>query len=403
MPIVRALVKKEDDAVLRYLDDDGLAVEPETYYPVVPMLLVNGCIGIGTGFSTNIIPYNPFDLVAALKLRLGGGIASLTGLELTPWWFGFKGRVLAGADSKTWVTKGIYEFINDDTAIIRIKELPIGCWTKDYKVFLDTMLTEQEEIRNAYVAACKKAKDDKASVPPKPTIWLRGYEEAYNDVDVDFILQMDPEYYHEARAYTAEFESRFKLTTQYKTTNMVAFDTDGTIRRFGSAGEVLERFYTTRLAMYGVRKAHELGRLTAEITELEARLLFVRAVISGSLVIANVDDAILFAAMKGLGLPTLSDADATDLKGYEYLLRMRVDRLKASSVAELERDVAAQRERKERLLATTAETLWSTDLDEFLVAWNDYTAWRNASYESAATDGKVAPKKKAVRKATTKK
>jgi len=400
MPIVRAVVKKEDDAVLRYLDDDGLTVEPETYYPVVPLLLVNGCIGIGTGFSTNIIPYNPSDLITALKLRLNGSMTDLTHLELTPWWFGFKGRVVPGADSKTWITKGIYEFVNDDAATIRIKELPIGCWTKDYKAFLDSMLAEQEEIRNAYVGACKKAKDDKAAAPAKPVLWLRGYEEAYNDVDVDFILLMDPDYYHEARAYTSEFEARFKLTTQYKTTNMVAFDTDGHIRRFASAGEILERFYNTRLAMYGVRKAHELGRLAADITELEARLLFVRAVISGSLVIANVDDGVLFEAMRALGLPTLSDDSATDLKGYEYLLRMRVDRLKASSVAELEREVAAQRERKERLLATTSESLWSADLDEFAKAWADYIVWRNTSYESAATDGKVPIKKKAVRKAT---
>jgi DNA topoisomerase-2 len=336
-----------------------------------------------------------------LRLRLSGAMADLTSLELTPWWFGFKGRVLGGADRKTWITKGIYEFVDDDSAIIRIKELPIGCWTKDYKVFLDGILTEQEEMRNAHIEATKKAKDDKSAAPTKPVVWLRGYEEAYNDVDVDFILQMDPDYYHEARAYTADFETKFKLTTQFKTTNMVAFDPDGTIRRFGSAGEILERFYGTRLAKYSERKAHELGRLTAEITELEARLMFVRAVISGSLVIANVDDTVLFTAMKELGLPTLSDSDSTDLKGYEYLLRMRVDRLKASSVAELEKEVAAQRERKDRLLATTAETLWSTDLQDFLVAWNDYTAWRNTSYESAATDGKaVSVKKKTPRKAT---
>jgi hypothetical protein len=129
--------------------------------------------------------------------------------------------------------------------------------------------------------------------------------------------------------------------------------------------------------------------------------MFVRAVIAGSLVIANVDDAVLFAAMKALGLPTLSDSDASDLKGYEYLLRMRVDRLKASSVAELEKEVAAQRERKDRLLATTAESLWSTDLEDFLSAWNDYTTWRTSSYESVLTDGKaVSVKKRAPRKAT---
>jgi DNA topoisomerase-2 len=321
-------------------------------------------------------------LISALEMRLSGAIADLTTHTLKPWWFGFKGPVNAGADDKTWITKGLYEFVDDDAAIIRIKELPVGCWTKDYKNFLDQMLVEQEELKSA-------SKKDGS----KPMVWLRGYEEAYNDIDCDFILQMDPEYYHEARAYTADFEARFKLTTQHKTTNMVAFDVDGTIRRFASPGEILERFYGERLCAYGKRKAHELGRLESEITELSARLLFIKSVISGKLVISNVDDAVLYAAMKALGLPQISDPAAKDLKAYEYLLRLRVDRLKATAVAELEREVAEQQEKHKALTATTQEMLWLSDLRAFRVVYGDYCTARVDSYASAATD-KPAEKKR---------
>jgi len=384
--IARALVKKEDDAILRYLDDDGLPVEPETYLPVIPLLLVNGCIGIGTGFSTNVIPYNPLDLVAALEMRLGGTVKDLKTHSFKPWWFGFKGKVVAGADDKTWITKGLYEFVDDETATIRIKELPVGCWTKDYKNFLDEMINEQEELKS-------QAKKDGS----KPTVWLRGYEEAYNDIDCDFILQMDPEYYHEARAYPSDFETRFKLTTQHKTTNMVAFDVDGTIRRFTSPGEIIERFYGERLLAYGKRKAHELGRLETEITELSARLLFIKSVISGKLVISNVEDSVLYAAMKKLGLPPISDPEGTDLKAYEYLLRLRVDRLKATAVAELEREVADHQEKHRALTATSQEMLWLNDLRTFRSAYEVYAKAREDSYASAAATAVVekAPKKRA--------
>lgn len=393
MPVVRALVKKEDDAILTYTYDDGQAVEPETYLPVVPLLLVNGAIGIGTGFSTNVLPYNPEDLVGALRWRLSGGCADLSATVLTPWWYGFKGKVHAGTDTKTWVTKGVYEFTNGDLATIHIKELPVGSWTQDYKDHLESILTLQEEQQNAYKVACKKAKDDKTAEPPKPVTWLRGYEAAYNDVDVDFVLQMDPEYYHEARAYPSEFETRFKMTSQFRTTNMVAFDVDGNIRRFDTAGAILEMFYRTRLEAYDTRKTHELGRLATEITELEARLTFVRAVVEKRLVIANAEDSVLLADLMALGLPALSDGEG--LKGYEYLLKMRVDRLKASAVAELEREVAEARAKQSALAATSAEMLWIADLDAFSEAWTAYTAWRNATYESAASVEGV--KKKAVR------
>ena len=46
------LFNKEDGNVLNYLDDDGFLVEPETYVPILPMILVNGSEGIGTGWST---------------------------------------------------------------------------------------------------------------------------------------------------------------------------------------------------------------------------------------------------------------------------------------------------------------------------------------------------------------
>lgn len=399
-PIVKTLFKKEDAAILEYTEDDGLPVEPVTYMPVIPTLLVNGALGIGTGFSTSVMPYNPADLIAALRWRLQGRCKDLSGMELIPWWFGFKGKVNAGSDGKTWITKGVYEFVDDDAATIRIKELPIGCWTQDYKDFLEALLVEQEEIVNTWKLACKKAKDSKAAEPEKPTIWLRGYDALYNDVDVDFVLHMDPEYYHEARAYPSEFETKFKMSTSFKTTNMVAFDVTGKIHRFASVGEILEMFYNERRRGYELRKAHELDRMEAEIVELNARLKFVKAVVEKRLVVADADDDTLLADLRALELPTLSDGEG--LKGYEYLLRMRIDRIKAAAVAELEREVADALRAHDLLAATTPETLWLNDLDAFEAEWTGYVAERTAAYSAAAETSGAAggAKKKAARKAT---
>ena len=46
-PITRYIYRKEDDAVLEYLEDDGFPVEPMFYVPIIPMILVNGGKGIG--------------------------------------------------------------------------------------------------------------------------------------------------------------------------------------------------------------------------------------------------------------------------------------------------------------------------------------------------------------------
>lgn len=50
----RAVFHPDDDQLLTYLDDDGLSIEPEYYMPVIPLILVNGSDGIGTGWSSQV-------------------------------------------------------------------------------------------------------------------------------------------------------------------------------------------------------------------------------------------------------------------------------------------------------------------------------------------------------------
>lgn len=51
-PITRILFDKKDDQSLKFLREDNDLVEPEWYIPVVPVVLLNGADGIGTGTPT---------------------------------------------------------------------------------------------------------------------------------------------------------------------------------------------------------------------------------------------------------------------------------------------------------------------------------------------------------------
>jgi len=402
-PIVATMIAKADDPALSWLEDDGTRIEPEFYMPVLPLALVNGATGIGTGFSSNILPYSPKDLVAALRARLRGEVTDLTDRALTPWWDGFRGTVTASPDGKKFVTKGIYEFFDDEGCRVRITELPVGVWTKSYKAFLEKLMDGDSGAKDKTKSKGAAAGKDKASGSggSGPHL-LRSFQENYNDVDVEFILSLEPEYYAEARAFPSEFEKKFKLTASATTTNMVAFDTEGKLRRFASAGEILETFYMARIGGYVERKKNELARLDADIVELDARVRFVRAVVTGALVVANAADEDLLAGLKALPVPPLSDADAADdLKGYEYLLRMRVDRLKAKAVIELEGELAALQKERDALAARTVEDLWLTDLTVFEEAYGKFMAVRQKAMASAAIPGGAKAVKKVVAKAKT--
>ena len=107
--ITRAIFKPEDDAILDYRDDDGQMVEPVYYVPIIPMILVNGTKGIGTGFSTDVLSYNPVDIINRFteRLMLKGKDDGFVWKELEPYYRGFNGLVTKLVEGR-YLVKGCY-------------------------------------------------------------------------------------------------------------------------------------------------------------------------------------------------------------------------------------------------------------------------------------------------------
>ena len=387
--IVDTILRKEDTGILKHIDDDGLIVEPETYFPVVPMLVINGCIGIGTGFSTDIPPHNPEEVVGLLRDRLEGRRLTLDRLAMRPWWIGFKGPVHLVSDG-VWVTKGLYTF-DDAKKLITITELPVGTWTHDYKAFLDDLCVSGTTVK----AGGSVGKNDSSKTEDGKPV-LRNFEDLYNHIDVKFVLELDPDYYDDVRAHPVEFEKRFQLTSTWRTTNMVAFDMNSKIIKYGCVGDILEAFYGPRLAAYETRRAAEIERQRREAEEADAKARFLQAVLDGTIDMRRASDEDIVALMIAHDLPALSgDKAKTNVDAYDYLLRLRMDRVKASAVEEHKRAVVAAQAALAALEATTAGAMWLSDLAEFEGAWKKMRAEREAALEGKAKPKFVKLKSKA--------
>jgi DNA topoisomerase II len=357
-PVVDAMFRKEDAAILKHIDDDGLIVEPEYYQPVVPLLVINGAVGIGTGFSTNIPPHNPADVLSLLRDRLSLRRHTLAGLALQPWWYGFNGTVHRTADA-TWVTKGKATW-DDVKHTITITELPVGTWTKDYKVYLDTLCTGDK---------------DKGIKPI-----LESFDDLYNDTEVKFILYFDQDTYFEMRTDATAADKMLQLNTTWHTTNMVCFSPEMKIKRYGTVGDMMEDYYQVRLKGYETRKDLELKRLERELIEYDAKARFLLALLEDRMDLRRKSDEAIVEALKAENLPALDSMEKPDsVDSYEYLLRMRMDRVKASAVEDARKHVEAARQALEVLRATTTENLWIRDLDVFEKTWASLRDTREAA------------------------
>ena len=146
------------------MDDDGTPVEPEFYVPIIPMILVNGTKGIGTGFSTEVLNYNPMDIIQ----YIAGKINNETELpKLKPYYDGFQGDIIQ-IETQKYMFVGKYETIKKD--VIRVTELPIGYWTQDFKDHLEYLMENTD----------KKGK--------KKQPLVKDYNDMSTDTTVDFTI-----------------------------------------------------------------------------------------------------------------------------------------------------------------------------------------------------------------------
>jgi DNA topoisomerase-2 len=232
-PYLKNLVPQDDLGVLKYRDDDGLSVEPEWYAPVLPMLLVNGSRGIGTGYSTFVPSYNPATLKGVLIRWLISGMESDTILRdapLTPWYRGFAGAISGIEGDYVMTAKYTY---NAKTKTIIVSDLPVGYWTSGFKQMLDGYCEKKEIVKD--------------------------YADTSTDVDVHFEIVLYDD------MPIAMIEKTFGLSEKIKTTNMHAFDSAGKIKKYATPNEILIDYAHERLALYSKRKEHMLRMLNDKL------------------------------------------------------------------------------------------------------------------------------------------
>jgi DNA topoisomerase-2 len=356
--IVDTIFPKEDAAILNYLEDDGQAIEPDYYLPVIPLIAINGSVGIGTGFSTNIPSYDPQQIVSLLRRRLQGSIDTLAGRHLDPYFQGFNGPITRPNDV-TWRTHGLYE-LDDDRNVVTITELPVGTWSQDYKEMLEKMFT----------AAPTGGAGNASQSCMADSIGLRHYIEENTDRTVRIELHFTADGFNEVKSSPEDFEKTFKLTEDHRITNMCCFDSEGKIIKYDSIGDILEVYFERRYEGYIARKAALIKQLEGDLTQLTAKARFIQAYLDKTLKIERCSDEEIISGLKAHDLPPLDMPEASDnIKAYEYLMSMRLDRLKASKVEELLNEVEKAQSRLDELRATHESVLWMNDLVKFEIEY----------------------------------
>lgn len=258
-PLTRLIFHPLDDPLVNYQFEDNKKIEPLWYIPIIPMVLVNGCEGIGTGWSTKIPNHNPRQIIRCLRRMIQGDEPEI----LHPWFKNFKGTVEKVGETR-YFTNGNVAIVED--VKIEITELPIGTWTQTYKEnVLEPMLHGSEKV--------------------KPII--TDYKEYHTHTTVRFVVSFAPGEFQRLENEEGGFHRVFKLSASISTSSMHAFDKDNCLRRYEKVNEILDDFFTLRLEYYIKRKDYLVGMLTAEAARLTDQARFIKEKCDRTLVVEN--------------------------------------------------------------------------------------------------------------------
>ena len=365
--VTRYIYRKEDDPVLEYLEDDGYPVEPRYYVPIVPMILVNGGKGIGTGFSTDILSYNIDTLIEILKSKL---TSSENNNEITPFYKNFEGSC-EKIDDKKYIVKGVYEKITDKK--IKITELPIGYWTDDFKQHIENLI---EGDKN------KKQKS-----------FIKDYNDMSTDTVVDFEIilneSIDETSNKDSNNMYNNFEKTMKLYSTLSTNNMHLFNNEEKLTKYSDVREIIDSYFPVRLEYYQKRKDYQISFLEKEMMLLSNKVSYIQENLNGTIDLRNKKKEVIIQLLRNKNYKVMdNDTD------YKYLLKMPMDSVSEENAKKLLNEKENKENELEILKNTTIENMWIMELEELQKYLHTLTLTLSSKIKNVNNNIKIKAKSK---------
>lgn len=367
-PLTRYIYPSLDDNVLKYLDDDGTPVEPVYYAPIIPMILINGSKGIGTGFSSDILPYNPLSIIDYV-------IATIQNKEkpqVLPYFQGFKG-IITPINSSKYLIKGKYDIISDNQ--VRVYELPVGTWTDDYKQTLENLI-----------------QDDGKKTGKKKSI-ITDYTDMSTDCSVDITITFSPGFIQkmvqtETEYGCCELEKFLKLYTTKTSTNMHMFDETEKLKKFDNVEDIIDYYINIRRNIYKLRKDYLLKALKTELLVLTNKARFITDILNDKIILKRKKKEEVINMLNHAKYDCIDDDNE-----FKYLTKLPMDSVTEENVEKILKDRDDKNKELEILINKTEDMIWFEELTKLREMYLTFKDKMNISQTQSKKKKKLKVKK----------
>lgn len=339
------IFREEDEPLLDFIVEEGKTVEPVCYKPIIPMILINGTSGIGTGFSTDVPSFNPLDVTKSLKTL----IQKKEYIEIHPYYRGFTGEIIPQGDNK-YLMKGSYEIIDEET--VRVTEIPIFKSIESYK----EDLTEMEIIDKKETNSNKKILD----FSMEPLLNSIDVTIKFKPTELQSLIKND------------KLESYLKLNTTFSLNNMHLYDSQNKLTLYDTVYDIMEEFYVDRLDFYKKRKAHHIRVLENDVNIIKYKVKFIEDIFDKKIKLEKQKKDVIIARLVELKYPKLAKNINNLDKSYSYLIELPLWSLTYEKIEELRSQLEEIEKVLEEYKSKSEEQIWLDEIEEFEEA---YKVW----------------------------
>lgn len=325
-PYFKKIFHKTDLEILTYLIDENKPIEPRRFLPIIPMVLINGSLGVATGFSSFIPCYHPFDIINWLRQRLHG--RDPTEIPMFYPWYRFCRAIIRIIDRKT---KGRVKVTTIKNGKIHAEQIVLDL--QDDKVDVvgtlkphcDNLSFDLNQLPVADLIDEPDSKIDKFKPPAQSMATYGRYRVQMKDRKQVVIVEALPmglygndyrkwlntlinpkgtdlklldkyelqsktdDYSHdinyfELYGYKGEISHEgLNLIRSYGLTNMVLLDEQNHPIKYSGPVEIIDTFYQYRLPYFQKRKDHILDKMENELQRLKDKMRFIMLVNEGKI------------------------------------------------------------------------------------------------------------------------
>jgi DNA topoisomerase-2 len=318
--LTRLLFREEDDDFLQNVVEDGDVIEKKYYLPIVPMILINGNSGIGTGWSSHVCCYSIKNIINWITCWIDGEDEFPV---IAPHYNNFKGSIKT--EGTRIKTTGVLTKKKDKEYVIT--EIPLGKKNMSISKYKESLEALKEEGV------------------------ITSINDQSSENDVNFTIKLSEE------MEEGELLNKLGLEDCYSTNNMVLFDKKDGLKKYEKVEGILEYFCQERLALYKTRREGIIASMKNNLKILRNKERFVSDVVHKKLEISNLDeDDTIFELEK-------RKYDKKEGK-FEYLLSMQMRQMTKTKIEELQKEIVKCEEELKAYEKLTEKEIWKSELKE---------------------------------------